>query len=639
MSEKLLNIVIIAKNNTSLRFRHTLKSLINQEYSPISITVADINEEDSDYSLGLQEDLTSYKDVCYIKLDSSLRTSEVRNFMLRRLKGKYVAFLNANDFWDKKAAWTIIREMEENQNINAVCMNGYLKDERKADISEEFLINKEAYDISKWVFYNPARMPAQLIYRIESLIKAGGFDEKLDVLCDADMVLRLSKSGGVIIKPELFCKCLLTESFTDYELKLFTELKKLRLKFLELYLRDRKLNLKFYEKMAELAGKNYMWLDFIMFRFLCFINSPLKSLFRAIKSVCRFIRFAFFLILRELSISNDRIFIRYKIRFESTEKIREKSVGKNGGTINLTFSSAGEFNSIKPLKYAFNNKIRSVKIPEHVTTIKKGMFYGCENLAFVEIPDSVTKIEAHAFHNCINLRNVKFGKNSRLTKIGNFAFAGCKSLKEINLPQVNEIGSFAFARCCSLVTMRFGESRYFPADIERIPRYAFAGCKNLISVEFENNSWLESIDNYAFYGCSSLKKAVVTGMLKKVGNYAFAFCIELESAAILNIDAVETIGKGAFMHCRKLAYFQFPVNLKRVRAKTFYGCLNLKSVKIPKKVLSINYKAFGDCTKLKYAVILSESAVISAKAFDKHTRVRIQESTGTKEFVYELAER
>ena len=57
--------------------------------------VVDINDQDSDYSLGLQEDLAAYKDIEYIKMDSSASTAKIRNIMLKCLEGEYIAFLTA----------------------------------------------------------------------------------------------------------------------------------------------------------------------------------------------------------------------------------------------------------------------------------------------------------------------------------------------------------------------------------------------------------------------------------------------------------------------------------------------------------------------------------------------------------------
>ena len=50
----------------------------------------------------------------------------------------------------------------------------------------------------------------------------------------------------------------------------------------------------------------------------------------------------------------------------------------------------------------------SVTIPDSVTSIGVGAFYGCSSLTSVSIPDSVMSIGPGAFYKCSNLINVIF---------------------------------------------------------------------------------------------------------------------------------------------------------------------------------------------------------------------------------------
>lgn len=62
------------------------------------------------------------------------------------------------------------------------------------------------------------------------------------------------------------------------------------------------------------------------------------------------------------------------------------------------------------------------------------------------------------------------------TKIGDFAFDGCTSLKSVVIPDsVTEIGEFAFQDCTSLTTVTL------PAGVE-IEANAFLGCKALATI-------------------------------------------------------------------------------------------------------------------------------------------------------------
>ena len=68
-------------------------------------------------------------------------------------------------------------------------------------------------------------------------------------------------------------------------------------------------------------------------------------------------------------------------------------------------------------------------IPNSVTTIGVGAFYGCRSLTSVTIPDSVTEIGDTAFEDCSSLTSVTIGDS--VTAIGDSAFSWCDSLTSV----------------------------------------------------------------------------------------------------------------------------------------------------------------------------------------------------------------
>ena len=90
-----------------------------------------------------------------------------------------------------------------------------------------------------------------------------------------------------------------------------------------------------------------------------------------------------------------------------------------------------------------NTTIKSVEIPEGITTMGNAVFYGCTNLESVRIPSTVTSTGNAAFYNCISLKSVKIADG--VTTIGNSAFRGCTSIEAITIPEsVTTIGTQAF---------------------------------------------------------------------------------------------------------------------------------------------------------------------------------------------------
>ena len=86
--------------------------------------------------------------------------------------------------------------------------------------------------------------------------------------------------------------------------------------------------------------------------------------------------------------------------------------------------------------------------------------------------------------------------------IGDYAFAGCRSLTNLTLPSsVTEIGHYAFGGCSGLTSLTL------PSSVTEIGLYAFLGCSGLTSLSFP--SGITSIGYNAFSGCSGLTSIYV----------------------------------------------------------------------------------------------------------------------------------
>lgn len=81
--------------------------------------------------------------------------------------------------------------------------------------------------------------------------------------------------------------------------------------------------------------------------------------------------------------------------------------------------------------FSYCFKLKSINIPEGVTSIGESAFEGCEELTEITIPESVTAIEAHTFTECSSLENITIPKS--VTSIDNWAFDECESLSKITI--------------------------------------------------------------------------------------------------------------------------------------------------------------------------------------------------------------
>ncbi len=73
--------------------------------------------------------------------------------------------------------------------------------------------------------------------------------------------------------------------------------------------------------------------------------------------------------------------------------------------------------------------LKSVQIPNSVTTLEGSCFFNCPGLTKIVIPDNVETIQGKAFKNCTGLKSIELGGG--LTAIKTSAFSGCSSIEYI----------------------------------------------------------------------------------------------------------------------------------------------------------------------------------------------------------------
>ena len=157
-------------------------------------------------------------------------------------------------------------------------------------------------------------------------------------------------------------------------------------------------------------------------------------------------------------------------------------------------------------------EIKDLLIPNSVTSIGGGAFYGCSALTSVTIGNSVTSIGDSAFDGCSGLTSVIIPNS--VISIGNGAFCNCSGLTSVTIGNsVTSIGKRAFNDCSCLIMVTIGDS------VTSIGDSAFYGCSGLTSVTIPNS--VERIEDYAFANCSSLISVTIGNNVTNIGGCAF----------------------------------------------------------------------------------------------------------------------
>ncbi len=203
-----------------------------------------------------------------------------------------------------------------------------------------------------------------------------------------------------------------------------------------------------------------------------------------------------------------------------------------------------------------------------VTAIGEDAFAWCKNLVSITIPDGVTTIGTNAFFNCSALASITLPDS--VTDIGISAFDGCAVLASVTIPDgVTTINAYTFQHCATLTSITI------PDSVTTIGTNAFASCDGLTAV--------------------AIGDSVTT-----IGNYAFGWCYALTSVTIP--DSVTTIGDCAFYGCKSLSSVTFGDGVTTIGIEAFSRCTNLTTVTIPDSVTAIGTGAFDRCSALREIV-------------------------------------
>ena len=293
--------------------------------------------------------------------------------------------------------------------------------------------------------------------------------------------------------------------------------------------------------------------------------------------------------------------------------------------------------------------VKRIKIPESVTIygqqhdvtrIGSCAFANCRALEKIELPETLEFIGEHAFFGCASLTKVHLGRNVRY--VAENAFENCWDLGEVTVTKGNK--HIVVKDRVYYSRQRYGgRSMFFvPRDLDgditlldglkTIKRNAFSLIGGITFVTIPDS--VTSIGDHAFSGCASLTSITIPDSVKSIGDNAFYFCHFLSAVTIGN--GVKSIGSCAFEDCASLTSVTIPDSVTGIGLYAFSWCTSLTSITIPDSVTSIGDYAFWGCTSLTSITIPDSVKSIGGYTFNRCGALRHIAFLGTAEQWKEL---
>ena len=186
MTEKGISVIIPTHNRSSLLVK-AVESARGQTYRAFEIIIVDdASEDDTKETVkGLLND-----QVKYIRLETSHGGSGARNVGIEATRGKYVAFLDDDDFWLPEKLERQVEVLERSPHVGVIYTGCLLLED---GITHEMRPKYRGNIYKHLLTWNCVGTTSTVLVRRECFQSVGGFDEQLPSCQDWDMFLRLSR--------------------------------------------------------------------------------------------------------------------------------------------------------------------------------------------------------------------------------------------------------------------------------------------------------------------------------------------------------------------------------------------------------------------------------------------------------------
>lgn len=255
---------------------------------------------------------------------------------------------------------------------------------------------------------------------------------------------------------------------------------------------------------------------------------------------------------------------------------------------------------------------------------------GKTSLTRVRLPEATRWIGDFAFAGCSNLKEVNFAELKDLEHMNGRSFAWT-ALNTIDLSQtrltslsddfykVRGLENVRLPKTITYLGSVFRESDLTEIDLSLCTNLktlddTFEGSKKLVKVTLPEG--LISINGYTFYNCEKLTTINLPKSLQSIGGWGAFQNTMIQKLDFSQHAELVSIGNNAFYSCKELKEVLLPESLQQIGNSAFYNCETLTSIDLSKTQLqNIPESAFGECRALESVKMPNTLETIDRWAF------------------------
>lgn len=305
------------------------------------------------------------------------------------------------------------------------------------------------------------------------------------------------------------------------------------------------------------------------------------------------------------------------------QEVFSQDIYSSNGTFTFTLTSDGTgtfkgqgmlpyysiFNACLYTGRTSSDRVTKIVLAEGITGIQTNThgesgFRGCTEIAEIVFPSTLTAIDKELFDTCAWYET--FNASTDAIYIGDVLCMVPSSLTGTFVVRDGTvtIGTAAFADCKALTEI------ILPQSVQTIKNGAFSGCQSLCTIALPES--IHTIEGSAFQGCHALRELTIPANMTLLRSPVVQ-CDGLKTLIISDSAACTYIG-GFASYCASLETVVLGMGITELPANTLYECPNLKYVIIKDAVTSLDYSAFWNtpngrkflCYSAQTAVLLEE---------------------------------